>query len=106
MIIEKIKNKIKPTIPPPHTVKAAHIIPTDLHAAGEKGLLVKDAFIVLHQVVELVSQLQRQGLQGGWLCAVHHQAGRGLIQRCLKRVTIPYVKNCNTLLLWSALGDS
>lgn len=48
--------------------------PSHLHAAGEKGLLVQDALIVLHQVVQFVCQLEGQGLQGGWLCAVHHQA--------------------------------
>lgn len=34
-----------------------------LHSAGEKGLLVQDTLIVLHQVIELICQLQRERLQ-------------------------------------------
>lgn len=90
-----------------------HDCSSDLHAAGEKGLLVKDALVVLHQVVQLVCQLQGQGLQGGRLCAVHHQTGRGLIQGRLKCITknITYTKKdskvmsmMQTLLTWQPLG--
>lgn len=70
-----------------------------LHATGEEWLLVKDTFIVLHQVIQFVSQLQGEGLEGRRLSTVHHQTRTGLIQGGLQKLL--HILPCSVLVCYS-----
>jgi len=58
--VDVLVTSVSPFTPVPF-LPPVTVTPT-LHAAGEEGLLVEDALIVFNQVVQLVGQLEGQGL--------------------------------------------